>query len=83
MKTAKAGTQSRPLAWFISYFFLTRPSWITRDNSFRTYANFSGKVTFITPWYAQGVRNVSVLENFAYVINEWTPNVFRSIGVDS
>ena len=44
------------------------------------YAKFSGKLTFLTPWYAhvrtcvyQGVRNVSFLEHFAHVLNGWPP----------
>ena len=41
---------------------------------FSTYAKFSEKLTFLTPWCAyQGVRNVSFSENFAYVLNGWSP----------
>ena len=46
------------------------------DNSFSMYVNFSKKRTFITPLYVhkgvciKGVRSVSFLENFAYVLNE-------------
>ena len=47
------------------------------DHSFSTYAKFSEKQTFFTQWYAhvrvQGVKNVSSSENFAYVLNEWSP----------
>ena len=47
------------------------------DHSLSTYAKFSEKQTFFTQWYAhvrvQGVKNVSSSENFAYVLNEWSP----------
>ena len=48
-----------------------------RDYSFSTYAKFSEKRIFLTPWYVhtfvyQGVRNVSFSENFLYVLNEWS-----------
>ena len=48
-------------------------------HSFSTYSTFSEKLTSITSWYAyvltcayQGVRNVSFVENFAYILNEWS-----------
>ena len=41
----------------------------SRYHSFSMYANFSEKLTF------QGV-NVSFSENFAYLLNEWDPNIF-------
>ena len=41
--------------------------------SFNTYAKFSEKLIFVTPWFAHGrVRNNSFLENFAHVVNEWS-----------
>ena len=42
-----------------------------RDHLFSTYAKFSEKLIFHTPWYAH-VRNVSFSENLAYVLNRWT-----------
>ena len=57
---------------------VTMSSLTIRNHSFSTYAKFSEKLTFLTPWYpmlrtcaCQGVRNVSFSENFAYVLNEW------------
>ena len=41
---------------------------MTGDYSFSTYATFSKKPTFLTPWH---VRNVTFSENVAYVLNEW------------
>ena len=47
-----------------------------RNHSFSTYAEFSEKLTFLTPWLRtsacayQEVRNDSFSENFAYVLNE-------------
>ena len=44
--------------------------------SFSKYATFSEKLTFLTPLIPictcayQGVRNVNILENFAFVLNE-------------
>ena len=40
-----------------------------RGHSFSMYAKFSEKLTFLIPWYA---HNVSLLKNFAYVLNEWS-----------
>ena len=46
---------------------------VLRDRSFITFAKCSKKLIFLAPWYAfQGVRNVSFLENFVNVINEWS-----------
>ena len=48
---------------------------LIRDNSIDTYAKFSKKVIFLTPWYVHvrvWVRNVSFAENSAYVLNEWS-----------
>ena len=59
-----------------------QPQHYTGDHWFSTYAKFSEKPTFLTPWYVhvhtcvyQGVRNVSFSENVAYVLNEWPPEV--------
>ena len=51
-----------------------------RDNSFITFAKFSEKLTFLTPWYThvssyQGV-NVSFPEKFANVVNEWSRMIY-------
>ena len=43
-----------------------------RDHSFSTFAKFSEKLTFLTPWNANTPWNVSFSENFALVLNEWT-----------
>ena len=61
------------------------------DHSFSTYAKFSKKLTFLTPLICtrrcvhQGVRNVSLSESFAYVLNEWSPlkNVIKITGENS
>ena len=37
-----------------------------RDYSLSTYAEFSEKLAFLTPWYAH------LRENFAYLLNEWS-----------
>ena len=37
---------------------------------FSAYATFSEKLSFLTPWYARVVRDVSFSENFTYVLNE-------------
>ena len=48
----------------------------TGDISFITFAKFSEKLTYLTPWYAhvrvrlRGVGNVSFSENFTNAINE-------------
>ena len=43
-----------------------------RDHSFKTYANISEKLIFLTRTCAyQGVRNFSFLGNFAYIPKEW------------
>ena len=42
---------------------------IIGDHSFSTFAKYSEKLTFLTPWY-HGVENVSFSENFANVLNE-------------
>ena len=44
-----------------------------RDHSFSTYVKCSEKLIFVTSWYTcayQGVRNISFLWNFTYVLNE-------------
>ena len=43
------------------------------DHLFSTCAKFSTKLTFLTPCTCtyQGVRNVSLSENFAYVLKDW------------
>ena len=41
---------------------------LSRDHSSSMYGKFSEKPTFLTSY--QGVRNVSFLENFAYVLNK-------------
>ena len=50
-------------------------------HSYSTYASFSVKLTFLTPWYAhvrtcayQGVRNVIFSETFVYLLNNWLPS---------
>ena len=50
--------------------------YVKKDNSFSMYAKFSEKQTFRSPWYThvrtcvyQGVRNISFLENLAYILN--------------
>ena len=48
-----------------------------KDHSFSTFAKRSDKLTFLTPWYAhmcayQGIRNVSLSENFAHLLIEWS-----------
>ena len=56
------------------------PPWShERAHPLSTYAKFSEKLRFLTPWYAhvrvhQGVRNVSFPESFAYVLNGWLQN---------
>ena len=45
------------------------------DQPFSTYAKFPEELTFLPCWHAhvhvyQGARNVSVWENYAYVLNE-------------
>ena len=45
---------------------------------FSTYAKFSKKLRFLTPWYAhtcayQGVRVIIFSENFAYIVKGWSP----------
>ena len=42
-----------------------------RDHSFSTYEKFSEKLTFLCMCAYQEVRNVSLLENFAFVLNDW------------
>ena len=51
------------------WFHVVQMHYSARDHSFSTYAEFSERVTFLIPWYAQQqrVRNV---ENFAYVLNQ-------------
>ena len=53
--------------------------WLTvlvKDHSFSTFSKFSEKLTFLTPlthtYMYQGVRNVSLSENFENVLNEWS-----------
>ena len=55
-----------------------------RDHPFSKYGKCSGKLKFLTPWYAlartcacQGVKNVSFSENFVYVLNRWSLTVFH------
>ena len=54
----------------------TRSKLTIRDHSFSTYAEFSEKLTFLTPLIrtrilcVSGVRNVGFSKNFAYVLNE-------------
>ena len=48
---------------------------LVTDHSFRTFAKFSEKLKFFTPWHArlsayQGVRNACFSENFAYLLKE-------------
>ena len=40
-----------------------------RGHSFSTYAKFSEKLTFLTPWY-EHARNFDFSENFASALNE-------------
>ena len=52
------------------------------DHSFSTSAKSSEKLTSLTPWYSHvrnRVRNVSFSENFANVLNEWSPMVLEYI----
>ena len=53
----------RPRVDFTSSYFSHRVPW------FRMCIKFSEKLKFLT---YQGIRNVSFLENFAYVLNEWS-----------
>ena len=42
------------------------------DHPFSTYASFSEKLTFLTPWYAHVlIRKASFSESFADVLNGW------------
>ena len=44
-----------------------------RDDSFSTYATFSGKLTFLIPWYVSAGQEILFFsENFAYVLNQWS-----------
>ena len=61
-----------------------------KDHWFSTKENFFEKLTFLTPSYAQqtcayqGIKDISFLENFAYILNEWSQrvnNVLRKIFV--
>ena len=54
---------------FISHPYLAW-NWHVRGHPLSTFAKFSKKLTFLTPWY-EGVRNVSFSVNFAYVLNGW------------
>ena len=51
-----------------------------RGHRLSTYAKFSEKLTFLTPWYAE-VKNVNFSENFAYVLNEWPLNQFLLVTI--
>ena len=54
-----------------------RLSLLLKNHSFSTYIKFLEKLTFLTSWYTyvrvriMGVRNNSLLGNFAYILNEW------------
>ena len=61
MKYKKEGSQNRGID-------KTKTVWL---HPFNTYAKLSEKLTFLTA--DQGVRNVSFSENFAYVLNGWSP----------
>ena len=60
----------------LQYFQLLLSSNLTiRNHSFSTYAKFSEKLTFLTPWYEtyvweSGGKKWYFSENFAYVLNE-------------
>ena len=64
-------------------------SFFANDHSSITFAKFSVKLTFLTPWCTrscayQGVRNVSFSENFANVMNEWSPILnAKYIGIEN
>ena len=45
---------------------------LNKGETSSTYVKIFKKTTFLTP-KSQGVRNVSFLENFAYVLNRWPP----------
>ena len=53
-----------------NFFFSSRFAIPQRDHSFSTYARFSEKVTFLTPWYASGGKKCKFFENIAYALNE-------------
>ena len=55
----------------------------TWDHSFSKYTKFSEKLTVLIPWYAhiKGVKDVSLLENFAYVLNEQSQILTASKGL--
>ena len=52
---------------------------IPGDHPLSTYAKFSEKLTFLSPWYAhvlvriRGLEMFFFSENVAYVLNEWPP----------
>ena len=60
---------------------------LQNDHPFSTYAKFFEKLTFLTPWYTHvraRIRNVSFLENFAYILNEWSLcNVHKTVCIST
>ena len=68
------------LPWAVNLQLLTKNNSSQRSISghpLSTYAKFSEKLTFLTPWYAhirvriRGLEMLVVSENFAYVLNGW------------
>ena len=51
---------------------------LNRDHSFSTYAILSKKLTFLTPSYVHLRVRVTLSENFAYVLNEWSLSLLLS-----
>lgn len=58
--------------WFLYFQMNTMKSKYLRAHSLSTYEIFSEKLPFLTTWSAhQVVGNISISENFTYVLNEW------------
>ena len=64
--------ESESIDWKITTWVCLDEPW---GHPLSRYAEFSGKLMFLIPWYApcayQGVRNVSFSENFGFVLNGW------------
>ena len=54
------------------YFLLVKHVPLIRDHSFSRFTKFSGKLIFLTYLCVSGLRNVTFMENFANVLNEWS-----------
>ena len=66
---------------------ISRVSLITRDHSFITYATFSEKLTFLTPWYAHARKFSTLCPSplipFCWGGRGWTSyQIFRKGGLD-